>query len=103
MRTDNTRVFRMTFANIYLLYIKKVEKKGRTKKELNTVYIFMTGNDKKTSKPTKTKEIEKYENRQHTGFQNDLCKYLPFVYRKSGKKRTHKRRIGYCSFLADRI
>ncbi len=31
------RVAKMTFASIYPLYLEKVEKKGRTKKELNQV------------------------------------------------------------------
>ena len=38
----------MTFASIYLLYIQKVEKKGRTKEELNTVLFWLTGYNKKT-------------------------------------------------------
>ena len=45
---DYTRVFKMTFASIYPLYIQKVEKKGRTKAELDTVLFWLTGYDKKT-------------------------------------------------------
>ena len=45
---DNTRVYRMSFASIYPLYIQKVEKKGRTKTELDTVLFWLTGYDKKT-------------------------------------------------------
>ena len=45
---DYTRVFRMSFASIYPLYIQKVEKKGRTKAELDTVLFWLTGYDKKT-------------------------------------------------------
>ena len=45
---DYTRVFRMSFASIYPLYIQKVEKKGRTKAELNTVLFWLTGYDKQT-------------------------------------------------------
>lgn len=37
------RVFAMTFASIYPLYVNKVEKKGRTKDELDTVLLWLTG------------------------------------------------------------
>jgi hypothetical protein len=40
---DNTRVFKMTFASVYPLYIQKVEKKGRTKEELDTIIRWLTG------------------------------------------------------------
>ena len=45
---DYTRVFKMSFASIYPLYIQKVEKKGRTKAELDAVLFWLTGYDKKT-------------------------------------------------------
>ena len=44
---DNTRVFRMPFATVYPLYLKKVEKKGRTKAEVDTVIHWLTGYDAK--------------------------------------------------------
>ena len=37
------RIFNMSFASVYPLYLQKVEKKGRTKKELDTVIIWLTG------------------------------------------------------------
>ena len=45
---DNSRVFRMTFASIYPLYIQKVERKGRTKEELDAVIYWLTGYNQKT-------------------------------------------------------
>ena len=45
---DNSRVFAMSFANIYPLYIKKVERKGRTKEELDEVLCWLTGHNKQT-------------------------------------------------------
>lgn len=44
---DNTRVFKMSFASVYPLYIKKVEKKGRTKEEVDIVIRWLTGYDQK--------------------------------------------------------
>lgn len=37
------RIFSMTFASIYPLYVSKVEKKGRSKDELDTVLRRLTG------------------------------------------------------------
>ena len=45
---DNTRVYRMTFASVYPLYIKKAEKKGRTKAEVDAVIFWLTGYDQRT-------------------------------------------------------
>jgi hypothetical protein len=45
---DNTRVFKMPFATVYPLYIKKVERKGRTKAEVDTIISWLTGYDSKT-------------------------------------------------------
>jgi len=39
------RVFAMTFASIYPLYIEKVERKGKTKDELDRVLTWLTGYD----------------------------------------------------------
>lgn len=40
---DNTRVFKMSFAGVYPLYINKAEKKGRTKEEVDTIIRWLTG------------------------------------------------------------
>ena len=37
------RIFTMSFANIYPLYIAKAEKKGRTKTEVNEIIGWLTG------------------------------------------------------------
>ncbi|SDP60162.1 hypothetical protein SAMN05428975_2017 [Mucilaginibacter sp. OK268] len=43
---DNTRVYRMSFASVYPHYIRKAEKKGRTKAELDEIIFWLTGYDK---------------------------------------------------------
>ncbi len=45
--TQNHRIANMIFASVYPMYIAKVEKKGRTKEELNQVIKWLTGFDKK--------------------------------------------------------
>jgi len=41
----NERIAKMTFASVYPHYLTKVEKKGRTKKELYQVIEWLTGYD----------------------------------------------------------
>jgi hypothetical protein len=41
------RVYKMNFAGVYPLYVAKVEKKGRTKTELNQVIRWLTGYSQK--------------------------------------------------------
>lgn len=41
------RIAKMTFASVYPHYLKKVEKKGRTKAELHQVIEWLTGFDEK--------------------------------------------------------
>jgi hypothetical protein len=42
---DNTRVYRMSFASVYPLYINKAERKGRSKAELDEIITWLTGYD----------------------------------------------------------
>lgn len=44
---DNQRVYKMVFAGVYPHYVNKVEKKGRTKAELEEVIQWLTGYDRK--------------------------------------------------------
>ena len=39
----NNRVYAMTFASVYPLYVAKVERKGRTRAEVNQVVQWLTG------------------------------------------------------------
>ena len=48
MKTDNTNVYTMLFSRVYPLYIQKVERKGRTKEEVDTIIFWLTGYDKQT-------------------------------------------------------
>ncbi|EOH77556.1 DUF2200 domain-containing protein [Enterococcus malodoratus] len=40
-----SKIFKMSFASIYPMYVKKVEKKDRTKEELDQVIYWLTGYD----------------------------------------------------------
>jgi hypothetical protein len=55
---DNTRVFKMTFASVYPLYIQKAERKGRTKEEVDTIILWLTGYDAKKLKQQLDKQTD---------------------------------------------
>jgi hypothetical protein len=44
---EKQRIFRMSFASVYPLYIQKAEKKGRTKAEVDTIICWLTGYNQK--------------------------------------------------------
>ena len=51
------RIAKMTFASVYPHYVTKVEKKGRTKKELHDVIKWLTGYDEKRLKSLIKNEV----------------------------------------------
>jgi len=52
----NQRIAKMIFASVYPMYLAKIEKKGRTKKELHQVIEWLTGfNSKKLRELIKEK------------------------------------------------
>lgn len=42
---DINRIYKLLFASVYPLYIAKVERKGRTKEEVDTIIYWLTGYD----------------------------------------------------------
>ena len=43
--TTKPRIYTMTFASVYPLYIKKAERKQRTKEEVDQIIMWLTGYD----------------------------------------------------------
>ncbi len=54
----NTKIFKTSFASVYPLYLSKVERKGRTKAELDKIILWLTGYDKKTLQGQIKKEVD---------------------------------------------
>ena len=46
--SNNARVYKMSFASVYPLYIQKAERKGRTKEEVDTIIYWLTGYNPQT-------------------------------------------------------
>lgn len=47
-KMNNTKIFKTSFASVYPYYLQKVEKKGRTKSEVNAIIFWLTGYDEQT-------------------------------------------------------
>ena len=45
---NKERIYKLVFASVYPLYIKKAEAKGRTKEEVDTIIFWLTGYDTKS-------------------------------------------------------
>jgi len=47
---NKERVYKLVFASVYPLYIKKAEAKGRTREEVDAIIYWLTGYDEGTLK-----------------------------------------------------
>jgi hypothetical protein len=45
---DPSRIYKIVFASVYPLYIKKAEAKGRSKEEVDAIISWLTGYNKQT-------------------------------------------------------
>ena len=54
---NNERVLKMSFASIYNLYVKKIEKKGRTREGLHEVIFWLTGYNEKSLQQVIDEEV----------------------------------------------
>lgn len=52
------KIYAIVFASVYPLYIKKVESKGRTKEELDTVIFWLTGYNAKSLQKQIDKKVD---------------------------------------------
>lgn len=59
---DTDRIFKMSFASVYPLYVQKAERKGRTKSEVDEVICWLTGYSPKTlaTQITQKKDFEEF-------------------------------------------
>lgn len=55
---DNTRVYRMSFAGVYPLYIAKAERKGKTKEEVDTIIFWLIGYNQKSFQKQLDKKVD---------------------------------------------
>jgi|SRR6476619_3217843 hypothetical protein len=58
MQQSKERIYRLVFASVYPLYLKKVESKGRSKEELDTVIFWLTGYNKTSLQKQIDKKVD---------------------------------------------
>ncbi len=54
----SSRIYKLLFSGVYPMYIKKVEAKGRTKEELDTVICWLTGYNAKSLQRQIDKKVD---------------------------------------------
>lgn len=54
----NEQVYKMKFSKVYPMYIQKVERKGRTKEDVDTVIQWLTGYDDRGLQAQLDKEVD---------------------------------------------
>ncbi|MGX7013344.1 DUF2200 domain-containing protein [Vagococcus silagei] len=52
------KIFSMSFGSVYPLYIQKVEKKGRTKAEIDEIIFWLTGYDQEGLQKVLTDKLD---------------------------------------------
>ena len=55
---EKSRVIKMPFSSIYPLYLQKVEKKGKTKNEVDEIIFWLTGYDEHSLQQQITNEVD---------------------------------------------
>ncbi|HVN58859.1 MAG TPA: DUF2200 domain-containing protein [Bacteroidales bacterium] len=52
------KVFKLSFASVYPLYVRKVERKGHTKAEVDTIICWLTGYDQQALRQQVEKNVD---------------------------------------------
>lgn len=101
----NEKMARMTFATVYPHYVNKVEKKGRTKAELQQVIEWLTGfNEEKVQELISEKVTFEIFFRQATLNPNAvLIKGLICGYRIEEIENTLTKQVRYLDKLVDEL
>ena len=55
---ENNRIYTMSFASVYPLYVQKATKKGKTKPEVDKIIIWLTGYSKAQLESQIKNEVE---------------------------------------------
>ncbi|QPH39276.1 DUF2200 domain-containing protein [Pedobacter endophyticus] len=101
----NERIAKMTFASVYPHYIVKVEKKGRTKDELNQVIEWLTGfdNNKINELIEEKANFETFFNKANLNPNADLIKGVICGYRIEEIENTLTKQVRYLDKLVDEL
>ena len=101
----NERIAKLTFAEVYPLYLKKIIRKGRTHEELDEVITWLTGFDKKTMEDLINEKVtfEVFFNRATLNPNANQIKGLICGYRIEEIENPLTRNIRYLDKLVDEL
>lgn len=103
---EKPRIFSMSFASIYPLYVKKAEKKGRSKEEVDEIIFWLTGynEDSLHTQLSNNIDIETFFNEAPMINPNaSLIKGVICGYRVENIEDETMRRIRYLDKLIDEL
>lgn len=103
---DRPKIFSMTFASVYPLYIQKAEKKNRTKQEVDQIIFWLTGYDEATLQRQIERQVsfEKFfEEAPHINDNVTLIKGVICGYRVEEIEDELMRKIRYLDKLVDEL
>lgn len=103
--THHQRFAKMTFASVYPLYLAKVEKKGRTREELDQVIEWLTGfkNEKLQELITEKVTFETFFQRASLNPNASLITGMICGYRIEEIENPLTRRVRYLDKLVDEL
>lgn len=101
----NERIAKMTFASVYPHYVNKVQKKGRTESELQTVIEWLTGFDVSTQIQIIAEKInfEDFFQRASLHLNASLIKGTICGYRIEEIENELTRKVRYLDKLVDEL
>ena len=101
----NERMAKMTFATVYPHYVTKVEKKGRTKEELQQVIEWLTGFDIRTVKELIDEKVtfETFFKQAKLNLNADLIKGVICGYRIEEIENPLTKQVRYLDKLVDEL
>ena len=103
---ERPRIFTMPFSSIYPLYIKKAERKGRTKAEVDEIIFWLTGYDEQSLHEQIMKEtaVETFfKQAPHINSNASLIKGVICGYRVEDIEDDIMRQIRYLDKLVDEL
>jgi hypothetical protein len=101
----NERISKLTFAEVYPLYLKKITRKGRTQEELDEVITWLTVFDKQAMEDLIEEKVtfEVFFNRAALNPNANQIKGLICGYRIEEIQNTLTRNIRYLDKLVDEL
>ena len=103
---DRPKIFSMTFASVYPLYIQKAEKKNRTKQEVDEIIFWLTGYDEATLQRQIERQVSFeifFEEAPHINDNVTLIKGVICGYRVEEIEDELMRKIRYLDKLVDEL